>query len=68
LKESVSAEIMRRIEPLRIDASPFVNTSTRELKGAVFCKPEVAIEAGYRELTPDGKLRHSSYIGIREDL
>jgi hypothetical protein len=62
------AEIIRLIESLRIDASPFINKGTRELMGAVFCRPEVAIEAGCRELTPDGKSRRPRFIGILEDL
>ena len=35
---------------------------------ARWLKPEVMLEVEYRALTGEGKLRHPSFKGIREDL
>ena len=35
---------------------------------ALWLKPEVLADVEYRALTGDGKLRHPSYKGIRDDL
>ncbi|OAV53093.1 ATP-dependent DNA ligase [Rhizobium sp. WYCCWR10014] len=36
-------------------------------KGAIFVKPELIAEIEYRGWTDDGKLRHASYKGLREE-
>ncbi|MGO8180378.1 non-homologous end-joining DNA ligase [Rhizobium leguminosarum] len=36
-------------------------------KGAIFVKPELIAEIEYRAWTDDGKLRHASYKGLREE-
>jgi bifunctional non-homologous end joining protein LigD len=35
---------------------------------ARWLKPEILVEVEYRALTGEGKLRHPSFKGIREDL
>ena len=35
---------------------------------ATWVKPVVLVEVQYRSITPDGKLRHASFKGVREDL
>ncbi|MBY5904065.1 hypothetical protein HFO88_27530 [Rhizobium leguminosarum] len=35
-------------------------------KGAIFVKPKLIAEIGYRGWTDDGKLRHASYKGLRD--
>lgn len=35
-------------------------------KGAHWAKPELVVKIGFTEWTRDGKLRHPSYIGLRD--
>jgi len=47
------------------DTSPF---ATRVPDANVrFVEPEIVAEVAFRELTPDGKLRHPSFKGLRQD-
>ncbi|MEO6393434.1 MAG: DNA ligase D [Pyrinomonadaceae bacterium] len=39
----------------------------RELRGTTWSKPELVAEIEFTEWTPDGRLRHPSYKGLRED-
>ncbi len=47
------------------DDSPFVDEVTRP--GAVFVEPVLVVEVEFREWTPDGRLRHPVYKGVRGD-
>ncbi|WP_174296441.1 DNA ligase D [Sphingomonas bacterium] len=37
------------------------------VRGARWVRPEMVAEIAFAEVTPDGVLRHSSFIGLRED-
>ena len=37
------------------------------MKNCVWVKPELVVEIEFDEWTPDGHLRHSKFIGLRED-
>jgi bifunctional non-homologous end joining protein LigD len=37
-----------------------------EIKGAVWCRPEIKAEIAYRDVTRDGILRHASFKGLAE--
>ncbi len=43
------------------------NDVVRELRGAQWAKPELVAEIEFTEWTSDGRLRHPSYQGLRED-
>lgn len=70
-------DILERLEPLTINKSPFkvepeYNKPSRFRPNppkaeVVWVKPEVVAEITYRTVTPDGKYRHPSFKGIRED-
>ena len=47
-------------------ASPFVDL-VRE-KGAHWVRPELVAEVGFSEWTRDGRLRHPSFLGLRDDV
>jgi bifunctional non-homologous end joining protein LigD len=59
-------ELEKKAKSLATRTSPL---STRVTKPkAHWLKPEVLVEVEYRALTGEGKLRHPSFKGIREDL
>jgi ATP-dependent DNA ligase len=38
-----------------------------EMKDCVWLKPELVARIKFTEWTPDGHLRHSRFVGLRED-
>ena len=38
-----------------------------EMKNSVWLKPELVAQIEFTEWTPDGHLRHSKFVGLRED-
>ena len=62
------AMLGERLEPLRVPASPFVTAVPRMYaKDAVWVAPRLVAEVEYTEWTKDGRLRHPSYKGLRDD-
>ena len=56
------------LEPLRLDTSPFATEVPRMYaKDAVWVEPRLVAEIDYTEWTKDGRLRHPSYKGLRDD-
>jgi len=61
----------------RHDACPFVNLPEKkrtqwaltreEMKNCVWLRPELVAQIEFGEWTPDGHLRHSKFVGLRED-
>jgi len=49
------------------NASPFDNAPRLIARNANWVEPELVAEIGYAEFTPDGYLRHPSFLGLRED-
>jgi DNA ligase D-like protein (predicted ligase) len=73
----VRREVASRFKGLEIDACPFANLPERkrtqwaltkeEMKNCVWLKPERVAQIEFTEWTPDGHLRHSKFVGLRED-
>jgi bifunctional non-homologous end joining protein LigD len=62
------AMLGKELEPLRIDESPFATAVPRMYaKDAVWVEPKLVAEIDYTEWTKDGRLRHPSYKGLRDD-
>jgi len=58
-----------RLEPLRRGESPFAPPLPREhAKDAIWVEPVLVADVDYTEWTTEGRLRHPSYKGLREDL
>jgi ATP-dependent DNA ligase len=38
-----------------------------EMKNCVWLKPHIVAQIEFAEWTPDGQLRHSKFVGFRED-
>jgi DNA ligase D-like protein (predicted ligase) len=73
----VRREVASRFNGLKIDTCPFANLPERkrtqwaltkeEMKNCVWLKPELVAQVEFTEWTPDGHLRHSKFVGLRED-
>jgi bifunctional non-homologous end joining protein LigD len=59
--------LAKRFQPLKRDTSPFVEVPVVERKDAVWLEPSLVCEVAYAEWTKDGRLRHPSFQGSRED-
>ena len=60
-------DIARRMEPLAIPKPAFETLTTDARRGARWVKPELVAEIAFTEMTPDGSLRHPSFLGLRFD-
>src|SRR5690606_36515720 len=61
-------ELKRVMDARRRDQSPFAAPAReRGLRQARWAAPELVGEVAFTEWTEDGRLRHSSFQGLRED-
>jgi bifunctional non-homologous end joining protein LigD len=61
-------QIAKEVKSREIDKSPFVDRlASGEKRGAVWIRPELVGEVEFTEWTSDGRLRHPSFQGLRED-
>jgi bifunctional non-homologous end joining protein LigD len=73
----VRKEVYRKFKGLETDAYPFANLPARkrtiwaltkkEMKNCRWLKPELVAQFEFAEWTPDGHLRHSKFVGLRDD-
>jgi DNA ligase D-like protein (predicted ligase) len=73
----VRREVYREFKGLEIDTCPFANLPEKkrtmwaltkeEMKNCRWLKPDLVAQIEFAEWTPDGHLRHSKFIGLRED-
>ncbi len=62
--EAGRADLKKRFEGIRRDRSPFTSTPQ---KNAIYVEPKLVAEIEFREWTSDGRLRHASFKGLRDD-
>jgi bifunctional non-homologous end joining protein LigD len=80
LTPHMRAEVMRRIGDHAMAGCLFVNLpnstgkshwgegiTAEDMKALRWVKPTVVVEVGFVEWPTDGLLRHSTFVGIRED-
>src|SRR5262245_11522704 len=70
-------DVATKFKGRRINACPFANLpepkrtqwalTNEEMKNCVWLKPELVAQIEFTEWTPDGHLRHSKFVGLRED-
>jgi DNA ligase D-like protein (predicted ligase) len=72
-------QVFAKIKELRTDNCPFVNLPERsegrwgqgltaeKMKSCVWLKPKVVVRVDFAEWTDGDKLRHTKFIGMRED-
>ncbi len=63
--DSDRMELKKRFDKITRDSSPF--SSTIRDRNIIFIDPVTVAEVEFREWTPDGRLRHPSFKGLRED-
>ena len=71
------SDVFQRFKGLQVDACPFVNLPEKkrtiwaltreEMKNCVWLKPQLVAQIEFGEWTPDGHLRHSKFVGLRDD-
>jgi bifunctional non-homologous end joining protein LigD len=59
--------LARRFQPLERKRSRFVSVPASERCDAVWLEPSLVCEVAFAEWTKDGRLRHPSFQGLRED-
>lgn len=65
--ERTLARLARLLEALERARSPF-DRGDPPRRGIHWAEPELVVEVAFGEWTPDGRLRHPRFLGIREDL
>jgi bifunctional non-homologous end joining protein LigD len=55
-----------KLEPLEIDECP-LDVLVKKEKGFHWAKPKYSAQVKYAEITDDGLVRHSSFLGLRKD-
>jgi DNA ligase D-like protein (predicted ligase) len=73
----VRREVYRKLKGLGIDTYPFANLPEKkrtiwaltkeEMKNCRWLKPELVAQVEFAEWTPDGHLRQSKFVGLRDD-
>jgi ATP-dependent DNA ligase len=73
----IRREVARRFKCLEIPDCPFANLPEKkrtmwaltkeEMKNCRWLKPKLVAQIEFAEWTPDGHLRHSKFVGLRED-
>lgn len=59
-------DLSARLDRLTVKSAP-VEVPAGERRGARWVKPELVAEIGFAEFTGDGRVRHGSFIALRED-
>lgn len=57
-----------RLAPLRRDTPPLDDVPREHARTAVWVEPDLVCEVEFTEWTRDGRLRHPSYKGLRDDV
>jgi ATP-dependent DNA ligase len=70
-------EVATKLKGLETDTCPFSTLPEKkrtrwaltkeEMKNCVWLKPELVAQIVFTEWTPDGHLRHSRFVGLRDD-
>ncbi|HEY8264097.1 MAG TPA: DNA ligase D [Methyloceanibacter sp.] len=59
--------LAKRFKPLERATPPFIDVPAIEKKGAKWLEPKLVCAVNFAERTPDGRLRHPSFQGLRQD-
>ena len=65
-KRETLRELAERLEPLVRDTPPF-EAEKGIPRAATWVEPELVAQIAFMEWTPDGRLRHPSFLGLRDD-
>ncbi|WP_375452559.1 DNA ligase D [uncultured Devosia sp.] len=59
--------LQQQLDARARNTNPFAQVPRPIARNARWVAPELVAEIGYAEFTPDGVLRHPSFLGLRED-
>jgi bifunctional non-homologous end joining protein LigD len=59
-------QLFDRLQDMERSSSPFVG-DVPDAKGATWVEPELVVDVAFTERTRDGRLRHPTFRGVRED-
>ena len=66
--ETCLRDLHRKLAPLRANRPPLAHTpSNAEVRDVHWVKPELVAEVSFSGFTQDGLIRHSTFLGLRED-
>ena len=65
--EQTLTKLSARLRRLERSTSPLRDTKGIAAKGVHWVRPSLVAQVGFAEWTPDGKLRHPRYLGLRDD-
>ena len=65
--EQTLTKLSARLRRLERSTSPLRDTKGIAAKGVHWVRPQLVAQVGFAEWTPDGKLRHPRYLGLRDD-
>jgi DNA ligase D-like protein (predicted ligase) len=73
----VRREVWQKLKGLEIASCPFTNLPEKkrtqfsltreEMKNCIWLKPQLVAQIEFTEWTPDGHLRHSKFVALRDD-
>jgi len=63
--DATLADLKRRFDPLARSTSPFADLAV--LRGATWIEPRLVAQVRFTEWTADHRLRHPTFLGLRED-
>lgn len=73
----VRRDVWQKLKPLEIANCPFANLPEKkrtqfsltreEMKNCIWVKAKLVVQIEFTERTPDGHLRHSKFLGLRDD-
>jgi DNA ligase D-like protein (predicted ligase) len=65
--EQELTRLSAKLRRLERSSSPLADTKGIAMKGVHWLRPQLVAQVGFAEWTPDGKLRHPRYLGLRDD-
>ena len=65
---AIARDLFERLDRMQVRGSPFAQRlSSEEARQVRYVRPELVAEVEFRTWTGDGRLRHASFRGLRED-
>src|SRR5690606_29464026 len=65
--EKDAAALQAELDKRALETSPFAEVPRDIKRRANWVRPDLVAEIAYTEITPDGALRHPSFLGLRQD-
>jgi bifunctional non-homologous end joining protein LigD len=65
--DAILTDLGRRLEPLRRSSCPFIEVRRPDTREVQWVTPRLVGEVAFTEWTPEGRLRHPSWRGLRPD-